>query len=243
MPVGFGFSVGDFIAVLNLIHDAIEAINSNRGASATYGALLRELYVLESALLSVKSLELEDSLEAEKRAIEQVASQCHLAIDIFLGKIQAYQPHLRAGGSGDGSRARMKDTWAKVKWALCKKEDLDNFKVDLRGHSTSIQLLLQIIEMCVEILVVLLYHTANKQKEECSDPSAEGRTAPRDNHWKSSEHVDCFDFQYNIHSQWSSEVLPKTCPLSHNTTLTDLVFGSSCIRQGKAQLEITTKIM
>ncbi|KAF2677018.1 hypothetical protein K458DRAFT_447159 [Lentithecium fluviatile CBS 122367] len=147
MPVGFGFSVGDFIATLNLVHDAIEAINDARGSSASYRALIRELYVLESALLRVKNLQLEDELEIEKRALEQTAAQCQRAIDEFFAKIQVYQPHLRGGGSGDGTRARMKDAWMKVKWAFCKEEDVDKFKADLRGHSTSIQLLLQTIEM------------------------------------------------------------------------------------------------
>lgn len=74
MPVAFGFSVGDFIAALNLVNTVIEAVNNSRGSSATYRALIRELYVLESALLRVKNLEFEESQESEKRALEQAAA-------------------------------------------------------------------------------------------------------------------------------------------------------------------------
>lgn len=149
MPVAFGFSVGDFIATLNLVQNAIEALSSTNGASTSYRALIRELYVLESALLRVKDTELEPELESEKRALVQTASQCQHTIDDFLTKVQAYQPHLRVGGSGSGTWSRTKDAWMKIKWALCKEEDVEKFKADVRGHSASIQLLVQAIEMFV----------------------------------------------------------------------------------------------
>ncbi|KAF1960248.1 hypothetical protein CC80DRAFT_544697 [Byssothecium circinans] len=73
--------------------------------------------------------------------------ELYSAVDDFFTRIRKYQPHLRAGGSGDGGWARTKDAWMKVKWAKCRKEDVDRFMADLRGHSTSIHLLLQTIEM------------------------------------------------------------------------------------------------
>ncbi len=35
----------------------------------------------------------------------------------------------------------------KVKWALCKKEDLGKFKADLQGHTGSIEVLLLTVQM------------------------------------------------------------------------------------------------
>jgi Fungal N-terminal domain of STAND proteins len=191
MPVAFGFSVGDFIAALNLVNTVIEAVNNSRGSSATYRALIRELYVLESALLRVKNLEFEESQESEKRALEQAASQCQHAIDGFLTKIQAYQPHLRAEGSGDCSLARAKDAWMKIKWAFCKEEDVEKFKADLRGHSASIQLLLQTIEMYVIPLTKSVYNSTKQQQEKFLDPGREGRSATPNACWTNSRCVGC----------------------------------------------------
>jgi hypothetical protein len=35
----------------------------------------------------------------------------------------------------------------KVKWAICKKEDVRKFQADLAGHTASIQLLLATVQM------------------------------------------------------------------------------------------------
>lgn len=35
----------------------------------------------------------------------------------------------------------------KIKWVLCKKEDLSRFKLDLVGHTESIQMLLTTLRM------------------------------------------------------------------------------------------------
>ncbi|KAF2635970.1 hypothetical protein P280DRAFT_553318 [Massarina eburnea CBS 473.64] len=145
--MSFGFSTGDFIAALNLIQGAIDAISSSHGSSAQYRSLLRELYALESALLRVKSLELDASLDSEKRALEQAASLCQRDIDEFLTRIREYQPHLRAGGSGDGMGAKAKDAWMKIKWAKCREDDVDRFKAVLMGHSGSISRMLHTTEV------------------------------------------------------------------------------------------------
>ena len=51
MSVGFGFSVGDFIAALELVSTVIDALRQSGEASVEYRELLRQLYGLETALL------------------------------------------------------------------------------------------------------------------------------------------------------------------------------------------------
>ena len=147
MSVGFGFSAGDFIAALNLVGTVIDALRSSGGASAEYRELINELYTLESALLRVKRLEFEESQHAEEIALRQAASQCQRTIDRFWEKLGTYQPHLRAGGSG----SRVKDAWKKIKWTVCRKEDVAAFKADLRGHTGSIEILLMTVHMWVSL--------------------------------------------------------------------------------------------
>jgi hypothetical protein len=76
-------------------------------------------------------------------ALGSAATQCQRTIDAFGQKIWKYQPSLRAGGSG----GILKDSWMKVRWALCKKDDLIRFKTELLGHTESIELLLMTVQM------------------------------------------------------------------------------------------------
>ena len=144
MSVGFGFSAGDFIAALHLVSTVISALRDAVGSRAEYQELIRELCTLETVLLRVNSVELDESQSAEKIALQQAASQCQRTIDDYLKRIQKYQPYLSQHVS-EGSR--VKDSWMKIQWTLCNKEDLARFKADLRGHTSSIAVLLMTVQM------------------------------------------------------------------------------------------------
>jgi hypothetical protein len=151
MSIGFGFSVGDFISAVELVSTVIDALRSSSSASTEYRELLSQLLSLESALLQVKRLEPEFQC-AEFFALQLAASQCKTAIDAFLERVKAYQPHLGNDGSEGGitlgdMKKGAKRRWMKVKWAICKKEDVRKFQADLVGHTASIQLLLTTVQM------------------------------------------------------------------------------------------------
>ena len=143
MSIGFGFSAGDFIAALNLVGTVIDALRDSGRSGCDYRDFISELYSLESALLRVKRVELDDSQNAEAVALRQAASQCQRTIDDFFTEIRKYQPHLGQTGSG----ATVKDGWMKIRWAVCKKKDLGEFRAKLRGHTGSIELLLMTVQM------------------------------------------------------------------------------------------------
>jgi hypothetical protein len=143
MAVAFGFSCGDFIAAVELVTMVVNSLGQSSDASEEYRELVRQLYSLEIALLQVKGLLLDDSQHKELVALRQAASQCQQTIDGFWKKIQKYQPHLRT----EGSDSRVKDGWMKIKWAICKKDDVAKFKADLVGHTESIQLLLATVQL------------------------------------------------------------------------------------------------
>lgn len=81
MSVGFGFSADDFISALNLVGTVISALRDAGGAGSEYRELISELYTLESALIRVKNVELEDSQAAERAGLRQAASQCQRTMD------------------------------------------------------------------------------------------------------------------------------------------------------------------
>ena len=143
MPVAFGFSVGDFLSALQLVGTVIDALRESGGAGPEFRELIQELYTLESILLRVKRLELDGEQTSQVIALQQAASQCERTIHEFWRKMQKYQPYLRTQGSG----SRFKDGLMKIRWTLCKQEDVASFKASLRGHTSSIELLLTTIQM------------------------------------------------------------------------------------------------
>lgn len=139
----FGFSVSDFVSGVNLVRDLIKALEDSAGSSAEYRDLIKELYSLERALLEVKHLDLDESQHSQGIALQQAAIQCQQAIDVFLQKIRKFQPALRTGGSKSWCR----DGFRKVEWALYKKEDVQQFRAQLHGHTASINILLITLQL------------------------------------------------------------------------------------------------
>jgi hypothetical protein len=146
MSVGFGFSVGDFIAALELVATVVDALRESGESSTEFRALVTQLHTLQTALESVSRLEIDDAQQGEAVALQQAAAQCQKSINGFWEKIKKYQPSLRTGES----RNKVKDGWMKIKWAVCKKEDLLGFKMDLVAHTESIQMMLATLQMQVD---------------------------------------------------------------------------------------------
>ncbi|KAF2432595.1 hypothetical protein EJ08DRAFT_585341 [Tothia fuscella] len=143
MSAGFGFSIGDFIAVLKLVSQVVDSLRESSHATSTFRSLITELHSLETALIRIKRLDPDTGQNVDKIALWAAASQCQRTIDDFYGKVKKYQPHLQGGGTGE----KIKDVWMKFRWTVCKKDDLDNFRAEIRGHASSIEILLLTVAM------------------------------------------------------------------------------------------------
>jgi hypothetical protein len=88
-------------------------------------------------------LEFEESQYEEVIALRQTAAHCRKTIDGFWEQVRKYQPAL----AGTGSTSKVRDGWMKIKWAVCKKEDVAKFQADLLRHTENIQLILATIQM------------------------------------------------------------------------------------------------
>ena len=142
MPA-FGVSFGDIITSINLIIEIIGAFRECGGAGAKYRELAHELEDLERQLLKLQELGIDGIPKEQLEALRPTVSACLRAIDNFWQKISKYAPHLSVQGSG----SRLKDNIRKIQWTLCRKEDLEQFKAQLRGYISTITFLLTIIHM------------------------------------------------------------------------------------------------
>lgn len=137
MAVGFGFSVSDLSAGLKLIKDSIDAVNDTRGSAADYALLVNEISSLQDGLQVVVELQSDQCLSGKQSAaLERALRTCQESIDAFLSSVSKYQTHLNPTASG------LQSNYRKIKWALCKKDDVAQFRAQLGRHASSINMLL-----------------------------------------------------------------------------------------------------
>lgn len=72
MPITVG-AIGDIISICLLVKDCVDALSESRGAVSAYQAVIRELYVLEKALLEIDLLTRNHPSTPELHAIRKSA--------------------------------------------------------------------------------------------------------------------------------------------------------------------------
>ncbi|KAJ4373372.1 hypothetical protein N0V83_003667 [Neocucurbitaria cava] len=126
MVIPFGVSAGDFIAGLKLFKDAIDSLSDVRGARADYIELTQTLSALTTALDAASQFD----GAVHQAAITVVLQGCRECVKDFLTDIAKFE--LLKNKSV--TVRRLKTGLKKVQWALCKKEDVLNFKGHLETH-------------------------------------------------------------------------------------------------------------
>ena len=137
--IPFGVSFGDFVAGVKLLQSLIDALDETFGAKAEYRGLITELYCLERALVAIKEIEVQEN-SSEFDATQQAVRGCRECIDRFILKIASYQS-LTAGKSS------IRDQVRKITWSQCRKEDLHKFKEDLSVYVSTINVLLNTLQL------------------------------------------------------------------------------------------------
>lgn len=129
--------MSDLFAALKIIKDSVEAVNDIKGAAADYANLASEIGSLRDGLEGVEEiLSDQDLSEKQIAAINRAVDACYDSLESFLKSISKYQPHLANNSSGFASKYR------KIKWALCKKDDVAKFRAQLGRHVSSVNILL-----------------------------------------------------------------------------------------------------
>ncbi|KAL9609799.1 MAG: hypothetical protein Q9167_005453 [Letrouitia subvulpina] len=136
MSINFGFSIGDVIAIVSVIKTSIRAFNETKGSSATFQNLIQELQNLEDSLEAVEAVQSESPTGRQADAIQRAIKRCHRCTDAFVRDIAKYQPWLTPKSTG------IRATVGKIKWALCKNDDILRFRDQIMHHQSALQTLL-----------------------------------------------------------------------------------------------------
>jgi hypothetical protein len=82
--MSFGFSAGDFITALELVATVIDALRDTGRAATQYRGVLKQLHSLQTALVAVQTLDIDESLVefqsdfciVERKMFESCKSSC-----------------------------------------------------------------------------------------------------------------------------------------------------------------------
>lgn len=144
MPVGFGFSIGDVIAVGELARKIVRALDESRGATADFKSLSNLLLSLNNALQAVSGTFLgfasnrnSSSLVLDSASFNGIHHElecCKRLIEEFLLTSRKYTESLLGR-----ERWWFKDVWRKITWVL-NPQDVQNLQRRLQGHLNTLQL-------------------------------------------------------------------------------------------------------
>ena len=146
MPVAFGFSIGDFIAGINLLIDSVKSLDKAHGAKADYQELARELSSLNDALDGIHTLSLSQAQVSQVKAVSTAVDGCRLCIDGFVQRNSKFES-LDSSPSKKWSSAAFKKGVLGIRWTIVKKKEVAKFRSDIQRHSDRILILLATLEM------------------------------------------------------------------------------------------------
>ena len=141
----FGFSVGDFVASIQLIHKAAKALRSTSGATEQYQQALLDLELIETVLRRVQGLSPASASHETIQAIQLCALACHAPLAHFLQKVRELEPHLNfSGKSSPANFLHIKKGGHKLRWAILLEQDVAKLKASIGPGIEIINTLLQI---------------------------------------------------------------------------------------------------
>jgi hypothetical protein len=145
MLAPFGFSVGDFITVLQLTRDVIAGLQAQGGAVNEFCNIVEDLEANITIFQQLENLDLPDKYNAQQRSIVTLAQSLYGLATDFLALIQKYRRDLTRPEARHSYRAVLK----KTSWTMKTPKRLARFRTDIEAKSLSLRLLLSKINVSV----------------------------------------------------------------------------------------------
>lgn len=143
--VPFGFSFGDFVAAIEVIHKVAQALKRSSGARSHFHQTVADLESFETVLRSVEALSPTTSSPDAIGAIRLCAFKCHPPLNHFLQRIRFYEQHMgRPSGSKTQIVKSVTGSFWKAKWTIKVEQEVAKLKADIGPLLEAISVLLQI---------------------------------------------------------------------------------------------------
>ncbi|KAF2239142.1 hypothetical protein EV356DRAFT_515376 [Viridothelium virens] len=137
MTPAFGFSVGDFVTVIELCTKVGKALKRTGGAASEYQHVIIELQGLQNVLARLTALEPSESTVGYVNAIRGMALATQFPLREFLARLDKYDRALDPFAS-----SRVTGAGKKARWAIFIVEDVNKLRALISAKVISINLLL-----------------------------------------------------------------------------------------------------
>ena len=138
MAAGFGFSVGDFIAGIELVAKISKALKDSGGASAEYQQVVQQLESLRLTLQQLSSVKATSRNYAFVNAVRAQAQLIETSLQPFLDSITKYNKSL----GGQAPRGARHGSARKVEWALSRQPKVAKLRSTIEAQVSTLNLLL-----------------------------------------------------------------------------------------------------
>lgn len=138
MPIPFGVGIGDFIAGIGLLKEALGAFSDTKGARASFREVAQELSSLQSALENIRGVEYKTNQEYLYAPIIDAVNKCQHCVGRFLRQVSKFRDTLAVPGTPGWSISSLRNQLHKIEWALCKKSDIEQFRKEIQVHQAAI---------------------------------------------------------------------------------------------------------
>lgn len=125
MAAPFGFSVGDFLGAIHLVHNITTALRDTGGASSEYNLTISQLDNLEGLLRTAQSIYSADINPQQLERLQLLTRVCYIPLDRFFSKIKRLDFSLGNLATGHNDLIeKTKRVARKVQWAIQLKKAL-----------------------------------------------------------------------------------------------------------------------
>jgi hypothetical protein len=136
----FGFSVGDFLAAINIRYTVIEVLKESGGARERYQGVIEVLETSADALGQLHALELEDD---EREPVDRILKRYGRTFSTFTANVPKF------GALGKPESAKWWKALSRKLWWRQVEKDVTWFQDQVQQHVTALQLVLGRIHQCV----------------------------------------------------------------------------------------------
>ena len=140
MSVGFGFSIGDFIAAVDLFRKVTVALKDSGGARDDYLKTLSNLETLQSILGCRTNIKVDTHNSASGQAIQRLAHLIKKDVEDFVNKIDKFKATL----GPTKSRHLATGVVAKIKWSQYAANNVRKLYQEIDVKTTSLNLLIDL---------------------------------------------------------------------------------------------------
>lgn len=139
--MSFGFGVGDFIAVVNLLERVANELRNYRDAPFHFQQVSAELHLFHRALSRILKIESEDKEDRELlEQIRAIAIQCRQPLLSFIEKMRLKESI--SGLSNRGRTIALTTVGRRLHWSLIARKDVDELRQVVVAGMTAINMML-----------------------------------------------------------------------------------------------------